>query len=325
MPEHTSPHASRTRLYPHREPFMSERMEMTDGHRLYVEQSGNPRGIPVVVLHGGPGGGCTSSMRRYFDPKKYRTILFDQRGCGRSTPFASVENNTTWDLVADIERIRERLNIEKWVVFGGSWGATLSLLYGQTHPSRVREMVLRGVFTLTKPELDWFYGGGAGQFWPEAWAPFIGIIPRDEQHDLIKAYNSRLFGDDEDLADQAARIWTGWENTLATLVSDGKIRGAGARHARAFARIENHYFSNGGWLESETQIHDNMPRLDGIKGYIVQGRYDMVCPPHTAHRIHAAWPKSELHMVNLAGHAMSEAGVTAELVGVMDKIAGEDG
>ena len=324
MPEHTSPQARHTSLYPHREPFMSERLEMTDGHRLYVEQSGNPAGIPVVVLHGGPGGGCTASMRRYFNPDRFRAILFDQRGCGRSTPFASVENNTTWDLVADIERIRERLGIDKWVVFGGSWGATLSLLYGQTHPERVREMVLRGVFTMTKAELDWFYQGGAGAFWPEAWALFKGIIPKDEQHDMVAAYQKRLFGADEDVADQAARIWTGWENTLATLVSDGRIQGAGARHARAFARIENHYFSNNGWLDHEHQISRDMHHLEGINGYIVQGRYDMVCPPHTAHKIHNAWPGSDLRMVNLAGHAMSEAGVAAELVGIMDHIGAQE-
>ncbi len=323
MPEHTSPQNPRTGLYTPRQPFMTETMEMTGGHRLYVEQSGNPKGLPVVVLHGGPGGGCTASMRRYFNPDRFRAILFDQRGCGRSTPFASVENNTTWDLVADIERIRARLGIEKWVVFGGSWGATLSLLYGQAHPERVHAMVLRGVFTLTKAELDWFYGGGAGAFWPEAWALFRGIIPPDEQDDLIAAYHKRLFGDDDEVADQAARIWTGWENTLATLVSDGRIQGAGERHARAFARIENHYFTHGGWLAHEHQIEADMHKLHNIKGYIVQGRYDMVCPPHTAHKIHNAWPGSELRMVNLAGHAMSETGVAAELVSIMDQIGGE--
>ncbi|MCF6272923.1 MAG: prolyl aminopeptidase [Rhodobacteraceae bacterium] len=325
MPEHTSPQASLARLHPPREPYMTERMEMTNGHRLYVEQSGNPCGIPVVVLHGGPGGGCTPAMRRYFDPAKFRTILFDQRGCGRSTPFASVEHNTTWDLVADIERIRIRLGIKKWVVFGGSWGATLSLLYGQAHPARVQALVLRGVFTLTKAELDWFYGGGAGAFWPEAWALFKGIIPQAEQGDLIKAYNKRLFGNNKEKALQAARIWTGWENTLATLVSDGLIKGAGTRYAEAFARIENHYFSHGGWLDHEHQITTNMPRLHGIKGYIVQGRYDMVCPPHTAYKIHHAWPDSELRMVNLAGHAMSETGVAAELVSIMEQIGSEEG
>ncbi len=321
MPEHTSPQASHARLYAHREPYMSEQIEVSDGHRLYVEQSGNPRGIPVVVLHGGPGGGCSPSMRRYFDPDKYRAILFDQRGCGRSTPHASVENNTTWDLVADIERIRQRMKVDKWVVFGGSWGATLALLYAQSHPARVQAMVLRGVFTLTRAELEWFYGGGAGRFWPEAWALFKGLIPASEQGDLIKAYHKRLFGDDAAKAEQAARIWTGWENTLATLVSDGKIRGPGARHARAFARIENHYFTHQGWLESDDQILGNISLLHGIKAYIVQGRYDMVCPPHTAVRLHHAWPDSELRMVNLAGHAMSETGVAAELVGVMDRIA----
>ena len=325
MPEYTSPQAPHSRLYPRREPFMSETMEMTGGHRLYVEQCGNPKGVPVVVLHGGPGGGCSPSMRRYFNPDKFRIILFDQRGCGRSTPFASVEHNTTWDLVADIERIRARLGIEKWVVFGGSWGATLSLLYGQAHPERVLSMVLRGVFTMTKAELNWFYGGGAGAFWPEAWALFKGIIPAKEQGDLISAYHKRLFGDDKEAADQAARIWTGWENTLATLVSNGRMQGAGPRHAQAFARIENHYFSHNGWLEHEHQIEENMPRLHGIKSYIVQGRYDMVCPPHTAHKIHHAWPESDLRMVNLAGHAMSETGVAAELVEIMDEIGNDGG
>jgi proline iminopeptidase len=184
-------------------------------------------------------------------------------------------------------------------------------------------MVVRGVFTLTKAEINWFYGGGAGNFWPEAWALFKGIIPRDEQHDLVKAYNHRLFGDDEELAAQAARIWTGWENTLATLVSDGKMRGPGARHAKAFARIENHYFSHHGWLESDTHIMDNMHKLNQTKGSIVQGRYDMVCPPHTAHKLHNVWEGSELRMVNLAGHAMSETGVAAELVSIMDSLGDE--
>ena len=310
---------TRPKLHPSREPFDSAMMEMTDGHRLYVEQSGCVKGKPVIVLHGGPGGGCSPSMRRYFDPDVYRAILFDQRGCGKSTPFASVDNNTTWDLVADIERIRVRLGIEKWIVFGGSWGATLALLYAQTHPDRVEAMVLRGVFTMTKPELDWFYNGGAGQFWPEAWGAFSALIPQAEQHDMLKAYRQRIFGQNEKTAGIYAQAWTRWENTLAVIHSNGRGAAPAARYASAFARIENHYFSNGGFID-EGQILRDMHRLKNIRGYIVQGRYDMICPPHTAHKLHKAWPKSDLRMVTSAGHAMSEPGIAQELLNIMDGI-----
>lgn len=310
----------RPKLHPPRDPFDSAMMEMTEGHRLYVEQSGRVKGKPVILLHGGPGGGCTPSMRRYFDPDVYRAILFDQRGCGKSTPFASVENNTTQDLVADIERIRERLGLEKWVVFGGSWGATLALLYAQTHPERVEALVLRGIFTMTQAELDWFYNGGAAQFWPEAWAEFSGLIPADEQNDMIAAYGSRIFGTDEKLAGVYAQAWTRWENTLAIISSNGRGGAPGPRYAKAFARIENHYFSNSGFVE-EGQIMRDMHRIADIPGYIVQGRYDMICPPHTAHALHKSWPKSNLRMVTSAGHAMSEPGIARALLNIMDEIA----
>lgn len=295
-------------------------MEMSDGHRVFVEQSGCVKGKPVVLLHGGPGGGCSPSMRRYFDPDIYRSVLFDQRGCGKSTPFASVENNTTWDLVADIERIRERLGIEKWVVFGGSWGATLALLYAQTHPERVEALVLRGVFTMTKSELDWFYNGGAAQFWPEAWAEFSDLIPEPEQNDMIKAYRTRIFGKDEKQAGVYAQAWTRWENTLAVFNSNGRGGAPGPRFAKAFARIENHYFSNAGFVD-EGQILRDMHRIADIPGYIVQGRFDMICPPHTAYKLHKAWPKSELRMVKAAGHAMSEPGIAAELLNIMNTLS----
>ncbi len=295
-------------------------MEMTHGHRLYVEQSGCVKGKPVILLHGGPGGGCSPTMRRYFDPDIFRAILFDQRGCGKSTPFASVQQNTTQDLIADIERIRERLGIEKWVVFGGSWGATLALLYAQSHPERVQALVLRGIFTMTKAELDWFYNGGAGQFWPEAWADFSSIIPLPEQTDMIKAFGKRIFGADENQADIYAQAWTRWENTLAVIHSNGRGAVPGPRYAKAFARIENHYFSNAGFIE-EGQIMRDMPRIADIPGYIVQGRYDMICPPHTAHALHKAWPNSELRIVTSAGHAMSEPGTAQELLHIMDEIS----
>jgi proline iminopeptidase len=310
----------RSGLYPPLEPFRQQVMEMPGGHRVYVEQCGRPDGEPVVVLHGGPGGGCSPGMRRFFDPSHYRVILFDQRGCGRSSPNASVENNTTWDLVADIERIREEMRVERWTVFGGSWGACLALIYAQTHPDRVRALVLRGVFTMTQSELDWFYGGGAGGFWPDQWRTFSTMIPEEERGDLIAAYNRRLFGADPAEQTRFARAWAGWESSLAVL-DPGESRGyPSASYALAFARLENHYFINGGFLDGDGHILRRMDRIADVPGHIVQGRYDMICPPHTAHRLHQAWPGSTLRMVTAAGHALSEPGISAELVAVMDKL-----
>jgi proline iminopeptidase len=311
----TSP---RSGLYPPVEPFRQQVMEMPGGHRVYVEQCGRPDGEPVVVLHGGPGGGCSPGMRRFFDPRHYRVILFDQRGCGRSSPNASVENNTTWDLVADIERIREELKIDRWTVFGGSWGACLGLIYAQTHPDRVRALVLRGVFTMTQGELRWFYGGGAGGFWPEQWKAFSHMIPAEERHDLIRAYHRRLFGADQAEQTRFARAWAGWESSLAVLDPGESRAYPSAAYALAFARLENHYFINGGFLDGDGHILRHMGRIAGIPGHIVQGRYDMICPPHTAHALHEAWPGSTLRMVTTAGHALSEPGISAELVAVMD-------
>jgi proline iminopeptidase len=248
-------------------------------------------------------------------------ILFDQRGCGRSTPHASCTDNTTWQLVSDIELIRETLGIAQWVVFGGSWGATLSLIYAQTHPQAVRNLVLRGVFLMTQAELDWFYGGGAGKFWPEVWEKFTAIVPRDEQDDFIKAYHRRLFSDDMSQQTRYARAWSGWENALASIHSAGQMVEGPGEYARAFARLENHYFINAGFLEYDGQILAQMDRIAHIPGVIVQGRYDMICPPASAYAIHRAWPKSELKMVRNAGHALSEPGISAELVRAMDRIA----
>jgi proline iminopeptidase len=308
----------RTGLYPPIEPFAQAVMEMPGGHRVYVEQCGSSQGIPVVVLHGGPGGGCSAGMRRFFDPRHYRVVLFDQRGCGRSQPAASVENNTTWDLVADIERIREDLGIGRWIVFGGSWGACLALLYAQTHPDRVTHLVLRGAFTMTRAELDWFYGGGAGRFWPDQWRAFRDMVPEDERGDLITAYHKRLFTDDETEQIRYARAWAGWESALAVLDPGDSRGGPGGQYARAFARLENHYFINDGFLGHDGQVLDNMKLIAHLPGHIVQGRYDMVCPPHTAHALHNAWPGSHLHMIAAAGHALSEPGISARLVSVMD-------
>lgn len=291
---------------------------MPGGHKIYVEECGWAEGVPVIVLHGGPGGGCSPGMRRFFDPHHYRAVLFDQRGCGRSTPNASVENNTTWDLVADIERIREALGVDKWIVFGGSWGATLALVYAQTHPDRVRALVLRGVFTMTEAELMWFYGGGAGAFWPAQWRAFSHMVPKEERDDLIAAYHKRLFGRDQAEQTRFARAWAGWESQLASITSTGHRGSPSGTYARAFARLENHYFTNKGFLEEDGQIFRDMQKIQDIPGYIVQGRYDMICPPATAHRLHERWPASELRMITQAGHALSEPGITEELVGIMD-------
>jgi proline iminopeptidase len=305
-------------LYPPIDPHAQQMLEVSGGHSIYVEECGNPEGVPVIVLHGGPGGGCSPAMRRYFDPAVYRVVLFDQRGCGRSRPFASVRENTTWDLVADIERIREALDIDRFVVFGGSWGATLSLIYAITHPERVRALVLRGVFLMTEAELDWFYGGGAGQFWPETWARFTGLIPEAEQGDLIAAYHRRLFSGDLRQETQYARAWSAWENALASVYSNGQGGEAPGDYARAFARLENHYFTNRGFLEHDGWILDNAPRIAEIPGVIVQGRYDMICPPRRAWELAQRWPAGELRMIRNAGHALSEPGISAELVRVMD-------
>ena len=308
-------------LYPPIDPFDQRELEVGDGHKVYVEQCGRPDGIPVIVLHGGPGGGCSPQMRRYFNPSVYRVVLFDQRGCGRSTPRASVNANTTWHLVQDIELIRETLGIESWYAFGGSWGATLALIYGQTHPERTLGLILRGVFLMTQPELDWFYGGGAGMFWPEQWARFVAPIPEEERHDLIAAYHKRLFSGDVYAETQFARIWASWENALASIDSSGFMGEAPGEYARAFSRLENHYFVNNGFLDDSTAILNRLDRLRGKPGYIVQGRYDMICPPTSAYKLHKGWHGSRLIMVGMAGHALSEPGITRELVRVMDEIA----
>ncbi|MAS42332.1 MAG: prolyl aminopeptidase [Rhodobacteraceae bacterium] len=321
MRESDHDRTARMALYPALEPFARMRLEVPGGHDLYVEQCGNPRGQPVVVLHGGPGGGCSPGMRRFFDPEVYRVVLFDQRGCGRSRPHSSLEGNTTWDLVADIERIREKLEIDAWTVFGGSWGATLALIYAETHPERVAALALRGVFLMTRRELSWFYGGGAGQFRPADWAKFVGAVPETERGDLIAAYHRRLTSADVMEQTRFARLWAGWEASCATLHGGGG-HGPDGAYARAFSRIECHYFMNDGWLEADGQILRDAGRLEGIPGHIVQGRYDLICPPLSAHLLHKAWPGSQLHMIQDGGHALSEPGIAAKLVEIMDGLRG---
>lgn len=301
-------------LFPQVEPFDQRMIDVGDGHHIYVEQCGRPDGRPAIVLHGGPGGGCSAMMRRYFDPSVWRVVLFDQRGCGRSRPHASVEANTTWHLVRDIELIRATLGVGDWLVFGGSWGATLGLIYAQSHPDRVRALVLRGVFLMTRAELDWFYGGGVARFWPELWEDFTAPIPKEERGDLIAAYGRRLFSDDPAVEARHARAWAAWENALASIENDGWAGEGPLDHARAFARLENHYFANGGFLERDGQILGDMDRIAHVPGVIVQGRYDMICPPGSAVALHRRWPASSLRLVPRAGHALSEPGISAELV-----------
>ena len=307
------------RLYPQIEPYRRTRLKVTGGHEIYVEECGNPDGKPAVVLHGGPGAGCSPFMRRFFDPKSYRIVLFDQRGCGKSMPSGKLEDNTTWDLVADIERIREEMSIDTWQVFGGSWGSTLALLYAQAHSERVTELVLRGIFTMTRSELDWFYGGGAARFYPDAWNAFIDPIPEDERSDLIAAYHRRLTGNDHAEQINFARPWVRWENATAVLRPARGTPSVNGTYARAFARIESHYFMNQGWLQRDDQIQTDMSKISHISGVIVQGRYDIICPPHTATAIAAAWPTADMVMVDDAGHALSEPGITSALVEATDR------
>jgi proline iminopeptidase len=309
-------------LYPPVEPFDQRILDVGDGHRVYVEQCGTPSGVPVFVFHGGPGGGCSPAMRRYFDPAVYRIVLFDQRGCGRSRPHASVEANTTWHLVADIERIREALGIDTFISFGGSWGATLALIHALTHPDRVRHLVLRGVFLMTEAELDWFYGGGAGMFFPDLWARFVAPIPEDERRDLIGAYHRRLFSGNLHEESRHARIWAQWENALASIQSEAMFGEGPSDYARAFSRLENHYFVNRGFLEDDGWILRNRSRIEHIGATIVQGRYDMVCPPTSAWALAQGWATCQLQLVGMAGHALSEPGISEALVKATDALRG---
>jgi proline iminopeptidase len=311
-------------LYPPIEPFDRRMLDVGDGHCIYVEQSGHPAGLPVVVLHGGPGGGCSPMMRRFFDPTHYRVIMFDQRGCGRSKPNACVEDNTTAHLIGDMERIRKLMGIDRWLLFGGSWGATLALAYAQVHPERAAYLILRGVFLGTRAELDWFYGGGAGRFHPDLWARFIEPIPENERSNLIAAYHRRLFSGVFALESRYSRSWAEWENALAS-VQTRALSDAPVDYARAFARLENHYFVNNCFFDEDEQLLRRIDRMKGVRGEIVQGRLDMICPPISAWRLQQAWAECRLHLVPMAGHALSEPGISAELVRVMDRLRNQPG
>lgn len=309
-------------LYPSIEPYLAGHLDVGDGHSIYWELCGNPEGKPVVFLHGGPGSGCGPVHRRLFDPQRYKVLLFDQRGCGRSRPTASLEANTTWDLVADIERLREANGTDRWMVFGGSWGATLALAYAQSHPSRVSELVLRGVFTGRRRELDWFYRGGAGALFPAEWERFLEPLSASQRTDPVAAYRSLLLHEDRDVRARAARAWTDWESSTVAMraTRPGPSHGPVGDTTIAFARIENHYFVHDLWME-EGQLIAKAGSLASIPGIIVQGRYDVVTPPVTAFDLHRAWPGSELRMVEDAGHAFSEPGTLRELVRATDRFA----
>lgn len=322
--------SERRTLYPPIEPNAFGRLPVGDGQQIFWETCGNPDGKPVVFLHGGPGGGCSPDHRRYFDPERYRIVLFDQRGCGRSLPHASapdadLSTNTTWHLVHDIERLREHLGIDRWQVFGGSWGSTLALAYAQRHTDRVTELVLRGIFTLRKSEVRWFYQEGASHVFPDAWEGYLAAIPEAERGDLVAAYHRRLFDADPAVHVPAGVAWTVWENSTVRLIPDeAAIADARADEgaAVAFARIENHYFSNGGWLEEGQLIRDAAQKLRGIPGVIVQGRYDACTPPRTAWDLHRVWPEARFEIIPDAGHAASEPGIVDALVRATDRFAG---
>jgi proline iminopeptidase len=313
-----------TDLYPSIKPYATRRIAVDDVHELYLEECGNPDGIPAAFLHGGPGAGCEPSHRGFFDPARYRILLFDQRGSGRSTPHASLQANTTWLLVADMERIREELGIDRWLVFGGSWGSTLALAYAQTHPERVSALVVRGIFLCRDQEIRWFYQEGASWVFPDWWQDFLAPIPERERGDLLRAYHRRLTGDDEIARMAAAKAWSVWEGRTATLLPNAGVRAyfADPHVALSLARIECHYFVNKAFL-SPDQLLRNAHRLKDIPGVIVQGRYDLICPLRTAWELHRAWPQARLEIVPDAGHAAFEPGIRSALVAATDRFARE--
>lgn len=310
-------------LYPPIEPYAEGRLKVGGGHEIYYEECGNPAGEPALLVHGGPGGGCNPTMRRYHDPRHYRIILFDQRGCGRSVPHASLEDNTTWHLVGDMEQLRRHLGIDRWQLFGGSWGSTLSLAYAERHPERVTALILRGIFLVRRAELDWFYQEGCSWIFPEAFEAYQRIIPPAERGDMIAAYYRRLTAPDRQTQLEAARAWSIWEGTTLSLMQDpDRIKLFGAEsYAIAFARIESHYFVHRGFFERDDQLLAEAHRLAGIPGTIVHGRYDVVTPVRNAWDLGRAWPRAELKVVPDAGHAMTEPGIVHELVSATRRYA----
>jgi proline iminopeptidase len=312
-------------LYPPIQPYQRGRLRVSARHELYFEQSGNPRGKPVVFLHGGPGGGTSPAMRRFFNPRRYRIVLFDQRGCGKSRPHASLVENTTWDLVADIERLREHLNISRWQVFGGSWGSTLALAYAQTHPRRVTELVLRGIFLLRRSELEWFYQDplGAGSLFPDLWEKYVAVIPPRERRDMMRAYYRRLTSKNAKLRDRAAYAWSIWEGATSYLRTRQRdlAQFSNPRMAAAFARIECHYFVHRGFMQRDDQLLRGVRKIRHIPAVIVQGRYDVICPMRSAWALHRAWPEADLQIAGDAGHSAFEPGNVRALVAATDRFA----
>ncbi len=308
-------------LYPEIEAYHTDTLAVSDIHTLYYEEVGNSEGKPIVFLHGGPGGGCSAHYRRFFDPKKWRVILFDQRGCGRSTPFAELRENTTWDLVEDIEKIREHLGIKSWSVFGGSWGSTLALSYAVTHPENVAGLFLRGIFMLRGKEIKWFYQEGAHRIYPDAWEHYIAPIPEEERGNFIEAFYKRLTSDNPEIRSEAAKAWSVWEASTSKLIQDQNLMQAFGtdRFAEAFARIECHYFINQGFFEEDNFLLNNISKIRHIPAIIVQGRYDVVCPAESAWELHRAWPEADFHMIQDAGHSLSEEGISKILVEATDR------
>jgi proline iminopeptidase len=309
-------------LYPPVQPYSTEILAVDVRHRLYLEQTGNPAGFPVLFLHGGPGAGCEAYHRRFFDPARYRIILFDQRGCGRSTPHADLQDNTTWDLVTDIERIRQHLGLQQWLLFGGSWGSTLALAYAQSYPHRVAGLVLRGVFLCRPEEIQWFYQEGASKVFPDYWQDYVKPIPLAERHDMLAAYHRLLTGEDEVKRMAAAKAWSTWEGRTASLLPNTAVVDyfSNPHTALSLARIESHYFVNQAFMEPN-QLLEDVQELDGISGVIVQGRYDLICPMASAWELHNTWPGSELQVIPDAGHSAAEPGIRAALVAATDRFA----
>ncbi len=307
-------------LYPEVEPYSTGHLKVSELHTLYFEEVGNPKGKPVVFLHGGPGGGLITNYRRYFNPQKWRIILLDQRGCGKSTPFAEIKENTTWDLVADIEKLRLHLSINKWSVFGGSWGSTLALAYAIKHPDSCAELFLRGIFLLRKKEIDWFYQEGCSKIYPDAWEEYIKPIPLDERQDFVRAFYKRLTSEDINVRKSAAKAWSIWEGSTSKLIPESDIvaRFGEDEFADAFARIECHYFINKGFFTEDNFLLNNIDKIRHIPTIIVQGRYDVVCPAESAWELHRAFPEAEFHLIADAGHSLSEKGITDALIKATD-------
>ena len=310
-------------LFPNIEPFNTFYLPVSDLHTIYVEESGNKNGKPVIFLHGGPGGGVDPKYRRYFNPDKWRIIMFDQRGCGKSTPFAELKENTTWDLVDDIEKIRKHLSIDRWVVYGGSWGSTLSLAYSQTYPDSCKALILRGIFLVRKKEIHWFYQEGASKIFPDDWQSFIAPIPIEKRDNLLEAYYNLLIGKDSSKKIEAAKAWSTWEGSTVRLIQDKDFIGdfSDEKFAEAFARIESHYFMNNAWFNSDNLLIEIVDKIRHIPAVIIHGRYDVICPVENAWELHQAWPESELHIIPDAGHSIFEEGIKDKILEYTEKFS----